>query len=580
MKDTYTNASLGRYQIGERIGAGGMARVYKAQDSNLGRTVAIKILHDYLAEDETFKERFEREARFIAGFNHPNIVQIYDYDVVDRGDHCVYYMVMPYISGRTLRDLLEETHQSGQRLSWGRVAAIMRQLGGALGYAHDRGMIHRDVKPGNILFNERDEAVLTDFGIARLLAGSRLTQDGAATGTPAYMSPEQVTGQRVDARSDIYALGIIAFEMLAGRLPYDNETGISIMFEHIRTPIPAISSFLDEPNPQLDAFFQKALAKSIDDRFPTTQAFTNALSQIIDGTTPAVPPLAAITTETRIFETPPHLATDPQPARQNPISPLIILAAGMTIIALVIGVALINTRPSPANAAPTALPRIVDDGVPSMTSEEALYFNSTFNPSSLYNNYWPQGDSDMIGREITPDGFYRFTNNRISTAVTSIFEPMYIYGDAVITMEGWLDAETDPASAFGIVFRYQDADNYNVFAVDGAGRFSIWVRENGVWRELRADSANWTPSEAVLGVGQNNRLMLEIGSGWLVGYVNDVMVAQVIDDTFSSGAIGIYLATSSAGSATAWIDSYRISAVARGAPSMTSDRVDTTPTPP
>ena len=187
----------GRYKIQQRLGSGGMATVYKAEDLNLQRPVAIKILHEHLSYESTFQERFEREARFIAGFNHPGIVQVYDFAVVESGTHKLFYMVMPFISGHTLTDLLEHCRDENKPVPHKRVRQIMLELADALGYAHDRGMIHRDVKPGNILFDENNRTILTDFGIARLAQQSGLTQDGLIVGTPAYMSPEQATAQEV-----------------------------------------------------------------------------------------------------------------------------------------------------------------------------------------------------------------------------------------------------------------------------------------------------------------------------------------------------------------------------------------------
>ena len=216
-----------------------MARVYKAWDTNLERLVAIKILHEHLADDPTFKERFEREAKFIASFNHPNIVQVYDFNVIQREGFPLCYMVMSYIPGQTLREVLEDAELRGERLPRERVRALVDDLTSALGYAHQRGMVHRDVKPGNIILNEHGKAVLTDFGIARMVQSNRLTADGVSTGTPIYMSPEQASGQAGDMRSDLYSLGIIVYEMLTGRPPFVDDTSLSVMLKHLNTPPPA-----------------------------------------------------------------------------------------------------------------------------------------------------------------------------------------------------------------------------------------------------------------------------------------------------------------------------------------------------
>ena len=159
---TFTHTRLGRYEVMERIGRGGMAQVFKARDTNLDRTVAIKVLYENLSDDDTFKERFEREAKFVASFNHPNIVQVYDFDSAERGGQHIYYMVMPLIPGHTLKDELADLMDKGRLMPRHRALQITRNIADALDYAHQRGMVHRDVKPGNILFDERDQAVLTD----------------------------------------------------------------------------------------------------------------------------------------------------------------------------------------------------------------------------------------------------------------------------------------------------------------------------------------------------------------------------------------------------------------------------------
>jgi len=554
---------LGRYEIRGRIGAGGMARVFKGYDANLDRIVAIKILHDHLAEDPNFKERFEREAKFIASFNHPNIVQIYDFDSVEIGDQRIYYMVMPYVPGKTLKDVLDEYSDKNERIPQARVRDIMLTLTDALGYAHERGMVHRDVKPANILFNERQQAVLSDFGIARLVQNSKLTQDGVTTGTPAYMSPEQVAGAPVDARSDIYALGVILFEMLTGQLPYTDPNPISLMLKHINAPVPQISSLLEAENPALDVVIFRALAKDVNDRYSTTQEFADdlavALSDAPRSMASIKPPSHVITTQ--VLESTEPLPEQSAPSRTRAYrSPLGILAIGMTLIAFLTVAALFSMRGSstPSSA-------------PSMTGSESLYFTSTFDQDSEFNRYWSQGENSGLAETITNDGFYRLDNSKPATAATSLFDPAYSYDDAVITMSGQLESSSEPSSAFGIVFHYLNSDNYNVFAVDGIGRFSIWVRKDGVWRELRNTDDTWTPDSAVQPLGNDNQLRLEANGDHYLGYVNDTLVADISDSTLKNGQIGIYVATPREGTATALIDSYQVEMPSSSVPSMTGD---------
>lgn len=577
LTSSFVHASLGRYEIQERLGAGGMARVYKGWDKNLERTVAIKILHEHLAEDPTFKERFEREAKFVASFNHPNIVQIYDFDAVKVDGQHIYYMVMPHIPGRSLDGILQELAEKEDRLSRKRVLEIMLNLTDALAYAHERGMIHRDVKPSNILFDERGQAILTDFGIARLAQGSNLTQEGITIGTPAYMSPEQATAAAVDSRTDLYALGVILYEMITGQQPFSDEGSLSILLKHLNEPVPSISRFLPVEDPYLDAVIFRAMAKDPGDRYATAQDFAVDLKSAIAGEPVANPPVstrkfsivhsATGDGPTSVLRTPlPFVA--PGSKRQN--SPLGILAVGMGLVAFLLFIGLVSQQmrtADPAGSVQTPTVESMVDAVDSMTGP--VFFTSTFSEADPFNDYWPQNETNTVIRRIVPAGYYEFQNLRPGTAVTSIFDVSYTYENASISMEALLEAGNAPASAYGIVFRYLDENNYNVFAVDGSGRFSIWVREAGHWRELRGST--WTVNPAILLAGEVNKLAVDFIDDTLIGYVNSEEVVTVHDDSLSSGNVGIYLATTSRDSATIHISAYSVAEATATAESMTSE---------
>lgn len=559
---------LERYEIRERLGAGGMARVYRAWDTHLERLVAIKILHEHLADDDTFKERFEREAKFIASLNHPNIVQVYDYKATERDGFPLYYMVMSYVEGKTLRQVLEEAANARQPLSHAEVLHYTHNLCDALGYAHERGMVHRDVKPGNVILNARGDAILTDFGIARMVATSRLTQDGVSTGTPAYMSPEQANGDPGDARSDLYSLATIVFEMLTGHTPFTDDGTLSIMYKQLNAPIPAISERLQQPNPQLDAFMKRALAKNPADRFASAQDFWRTFETILSN------PSADVTTilptgqqpnAPRSQTTSPRLlASITTTVRRNPRT--ISAGAGVIAVAALVVLAVILINASTARDQAISVPTIAAN-VPSMTG--SVYFTSRFNPdSSTDAMYWSQTSGDMVTRTITQDGIYQLQNLRPFVAETSIVSTNTRYSNVSVAMEGLLDATSDPASAYGIVFRYQDDANYNVFAVDGLARFSIWALENGAWRELRGVDEEWTPTDAARPVGEMNKLSVTIIGDFVSGYVNNRQVVRVEETTFTDGGLGIYFATD-AGEATVLIDEYR---VFQSVPSMTGSR--------
>jgi serine/threonine protein kinase len=534
----FSNTRIGRYQIQDRIGRGGMAQVFKAFDTNLDRTVAVKLLHDYLSDDATFKERFEREAKFVASFNHPNIVQIYDFDSVERGGQHLYYMVMPFVPGHTLRDELMEYAGKNQRMPIERVLQITLNIADALDYAHQRGMVHRDVKPANILFDERGQAVLTDFGIARLVVGSSLTQEGLAVGTPTYMSPEQAAGEGVDARSDIYALAVIVYEMVTGNPPFEDDGSISILLKHLNEPVPSVSKFISTPNMALDTVLMKALAKTPEERYQTVREFGNALKSALLGRKIDLPTTIIANPEVlRSEKRPEHITRLTKTVEIVTRSPFGILAAGLVIMGLLVGITLV------VRASNRAVDAESMTGVESMTTDTG-FFASSFTPDDATRSLWSTGEDGLVKMEFTQDNAYLFENRRVSRAVTSIVAGNYT--DATFSIEAALQPESDAASGYGIVFRYQDEDNYYVFAVDGLGRYSIWIRSEGVWRELREEEEEWTSNERIVPLGEANKLTVDVIGNRFLGYINSVLIVDVTDDTLSSGRAGIYLATTNA----------------------------------
>ncbi|MCB0225324.1 MAG: serine/threonine protein kinase, partial [Anaerolineae bacterium] len=203
-----------------RLGRGGMAEVYKAYQPGLDRYVGIKVLHGHLVDDEDFVARFEREALATGKLRHPNIVQAVDFD----RDGETYFLAMEFIDGPTLKDEMKARLAVNKPFTLKEISRIFTALCSAVDYAHKRSMIHRDIKPANVMINQEGNVVLTDFGIARIMEGTQYTQTGALSGTPAYMSPEQGKGEKADERSDIYALGVMLYEMVTGRVPYEADT--------------------------------------------------------------------------------------------------------------------------------------------------------------------------------------------------------------------------------------------------------------------------------------------------------------------------------------------------------------------
>ncbi len=278
--------SLGPYQIVEQIGAGGMGTVYKAYQPSMDRYVAIKVLPAQVSQDAQFIKRFQREAKAIARLEHAHILPAYDFG--EQGG--VTYIVMRYVNGGTLRDRL---HQGP--LPVDEIVRVMEQVGGALDYAHWQGMIHRDVKPGNILLDVQGDVFLGDFGLARVVAPAQpaiTSGAGLAVGTPSYMSPEQGQGLKADHRSDIYSLGVVLYEMVTGRLPYEAETPIALVLKHINDPVPRPRALIPGLPEGLERVTLKAMAKNPADRYQSVGDMVADLSGM--GSAPTVPamPLA------------------------------------------------------------------------------------------------------------------------------------------------------------------------------------------------------------------------------------------------------------------------------------------------
>jgi serine/threonine protein kinase len=259
----------GRYEVEELVGHGGMSSVYRARDALLERHVALKILHEQYSEDDDFVERFKREARSVAQLQHPNIVT-----VIDAGEEGGrQYIVFEYIDGENLKELVV---RSG-RLDVRDALEIALEVAHGLAFAHEHGLIHRDVKPQNILLNGDGRAKVTDFGIARTLDVDGMTQTGTVLGTSNYIAPEQATGQRVDAHSDVYALGAVLYELLAGDVPFPGESFVAVAMKHVHEPPPNLLDVRGDVPLRVAAAVDRALEKDPEQRFPTMDAFAAEL---------------------------------------------------------------------------------------------------------------------------------------------------------------------------------------------------------------------------------------------------------------------------------------------------------------
>jgi serine/threonine-protein kinase len=275
------NRKLGKYEIIERLGRGGMAEVYRAYHPNLDRYVAIKVLHAFLADDPEFKTRFEREAQNVAKLKQSHIVQVYDFEFDAEGES--YYMVMELVEGPTLKERLVELAEQDRLMPLDEAVKIVREAAEALAYAHSRNMIHRDVKPANLMLDQDNRVVLTDFGIAKIVTGVQFTASGGMVGTPAYMAPEQGLGEAGDERSDLYSLGVILFQLVTGTLPYEADTPLATILKHLHEPTPSARSRNPDVPEAIDRIIAKAMAKEPEDRYQTAAQLIADLDKAMRG---------------------------------------------------------------------------------------------------------------------------------------------------------------------------------------------------------------------------------------------------------------------------------------------------------
>ena len=365
----------GRYELGELLGRGGMAEVRKGKDRRLGRTVAVKRLRTDLASDATFQARFRREAQSSASLNHPAIVSTYDTGeemATDGTGVAQPYIVMECVEGRTLRDILRE----GRKILPERALEITAGVLSALDYSHRAGIIHRDIKPGNVMLTPSGDVKVMDFGIARAIsdASSTMTQTAAVVGTAQYLSPEQARGETVDSRSDVYSTGCLLYELLTGRPPFVGDSPVAVAYQHVREQAAPPSDLDDELDPEIDAIVMKSLAKRVEDRYQSAAAMKSDIERYLAGhpiqapavvpppvDTQYVAPVPPADATAAMASTPPHRD---EPSRSR---------AGWWVLAGILAVALLAGGAYLLNGvlfeqAPdrTAVPNIVG-----MTDEEA-----------------------------------------------------------------------------------------------------------------------------------------------------------------------------------------------------------------
>ncbi|MBT2392471.1 protein kinase [Streptomyces sp. ISL-1] len=272
----------GRYQLRDLLGEGGMASVYLAYDSALDRQVAIKTLHTELGREQSFRERFRREAQAVAKLSHPNIVSVFDTGEDELDGSLMPYIVMEYVEGRPLGSVLQADIQQYGAMPADKALKVTADVLAALETSHEMGLVHRDIKPGNVMMTKRGIVKVMDFGIARAMQSgvTSMTQTGMVVGTPQYLSPEQALGRGVDARSDLYSVGIMLFQLLTGRIPFDADSPLAIAYAHVQEEPVAPSTINRSVTPAMDALVARALKKNPNERFPSAAAMRDECARV------------------------------------------------------------------------------------------------------------------------------------------------------------------------------------------------------------------------------------------------------------------------------------------------------------
>ncbi len=444
MDNVQPGQQLGPYRIINQIGQGGMATVYKAYHAAMDRYVAVKVLPRQFAESKEFMGRFQQEARTIANLEHPHILPVHDFG--ESGG--ITYFVMRFLDTGTLKERL-----AAGPMPLAEVDRLFTQLADALGYAHQRGVVHRDIKPSNVLVDARGDVFLTDFGIAKLMEGAaQFTATGAITGTPAYMSPEQAQGEKLDQRSDIYSLGIVLYEMVTGRVPFEAETPLAVILKHMQAPLPLPSSIKPDLSPEIERVLLKALAKDRNDRFATCKEFLAAWKFALSVATPAAPQARSGDT---VKAPPPQPTVEaasaakgtvhtkqiaPEQKRGLPLGWIIggvVVVAAALLAVLIVGAFVLNriarprstsvatsagvveptpaegqTAEPPATAAPgiTSAPPIVGEGEWTSWVAGNTIFNVAINGDKVYTagpggiTVWSRDSGEVLSQVTTADG--------------------------------------------------------------------------------------------------------------------------------------------------------------------------------
>lgn len=524
---------IGEYQLVSVIGRGGMGIVYRAYQPRLQRYVALKVLPTNLAMDPSFVERFNREAYLASSLDHPHIVPIYDFGN-DRG---MYFIAMRLIEGNSLQALVEK---SGA-LSPARTLAILSQVASALDFAHQRKIIHRDVKPSNILIDQNGNAILTDFGLAKAIGGSRVSSSGIV-GTVGYMSPEQIENKPLGAASDIYALGLVAYEMLTGRLPFQGDSLAVILHQQVYNTPPPMRRFKPHFTPAMDEVMRRVLAKLPEQRYTSAGEFVAALRAAMQDTS-TVPDRTVFAIIASVFT---------------------VIAFLLVCIALIVGmqnmlnpqatavtptrIAIVPTAP-PSPLPPTST-RIVPTAVPSFTvvrsptitltpisslsvpSTSSAYYSENFGDPR--NGVWDSVSGDVSERGYdNGEYFMRIKKPYYYSSVCRRW-----YSDMMIEVD--IRQMDNAAERYGLAFRGNDTmTNFYAFRLSSDRTFTLdkHSQDNGFVAILGPTQSN------AIRLGGWNRIKVIAKENQITLYINDQLVGSTRDTTYKEGCAGVVICT-------------------------------------
>ena len=552
--DPLLGKRLGQFEILEAIGQGGMATVYQARQPVMNRVVAVKVLTTQMANNPTFLARFKQEAQLIASLEHAHILPVYDMGEQDG----TVYIAMRFLAHGTLSARIAQGPIALQDVSkW------IEQIGSALDYAHQRGVIHRDVKPSNVLLDAQGNAFLADFGIAKWYEVSIDLTGSSVIGTPQYMSPEQGQGLKIDGRSDEYSLAVMAYEMIVGRPPFEAETPLAIVLKHVTEPLTPPSAINPRVPQVVSDVISKALNKDPADRYPTTEAFAQALSAAIasgpiGGTLPL--PSAAPTEEA-------HLTRAGQPRLARRLRPIGIVFALVLLIVVGVGALLIANANAPQPEQPVATIAVganvvVQTPTPAITPTRAVSRTVAMNADSCTpplfaetfdgpNSGLPRGEQGGTSWGYA-DGAYQLLISEANKVQTRLLGPQLT--DYDVTVEARF--ASDNFGSYGLAVAAHSVNEYYAFLIDGDQHYSIAHRTLTGTQVIQ----DWTFTSALQkGQGLNRLRAVQRGTD-IAFYANEVLLTLIIDEGRPDArrSIGLTAASFGTGGVDARFDNLRV----------------------